>query len=185
MDKLNIPVPKPQMGSRWWLAAIAAGLVAAGAIGGGLLSRHVTAEAMQKDAHEVTEPVKPHARIDEPAKVATCAQCGVVESVHAEKHKGQSSGVGAVAGGVIGGLIGNQFGKGDGRKAMTVAGAVGGGLAGNEIEKDRKSTTVYVVQVRMHDGSLKRFTQKQALELGQPVRVEGQTLHLMHAARPT
>lgn len=186
MDRLNIPVPKTPMNSRWWLTAVAAGLVAAGAIGGGLISRHIGAQAMQKEGGETTttQTVAPHADLHAAAAKPLCAQCGTVETVHSETRKGQASGVGAVAGGVLGGLVGNQFGKGDGRKAMTVVGAVGGGLAGNEIEKNRKSHTVYVVQVRMADGSLRRFTQGSPLTVGQTVRVDGQALQVLNAPQP-
>ena len=39
----------------------------------------------------------------------------------------------AIAGSVIGGVIGHQFGKGDGRKAMTIVGAIVGGMIGGNI----------------------------------------------------
>lgn len=113
----------------------------------------------------------------EPARaVAVCAQCGTVESVRTEVQQGQGSGVGAVAGGVVGGLLGNQMGKGSGRTAMTVIGAVGGGLAGNAIEKHQRSRTVYVVKVRMDDGTLRSFTRSEAWAVGQRVTVDGSTL---------
>lgn len=113
-----------------------------------------------------------------PAKVAaaTCATCGVIESVTPFEKKGEGSGVGAVGGAVVGGLIGNQMGGGSGKKAMTVIGAVGGGLAGNEIEKRQKATTLYSVKVRMDDGSLRTVTQSTAPTVGQKVTVEGQQI---------
>jgi outer membrane lipoprotein SlyB len=85
--------------------------------------------------------------------VATCAECGVIESVREIKVNGQGSGLGAIGGGVLGGLLGNQVGAGRGKSAMTVVGAVGGAVAGNEVEKRAKTTTSYKVAVRMHDGS--------------------------------
>jgi outer membrane lipoprotein SlyB len=85
--------------------------------------------------------------------VATCAECGVIESVREIKVKGQSSGLGAIGGGVLGGLLGNRVGAGRGKSAMTVVGAVGGAVAGNEVEKRAKTTTSYKVGVRMRDGS--------------------------------
>ena len=119
---------------------------------------------------ETVSPVQPAPVTHAPAKpvprtvvaraaapAAICKQCGVVESVRAVTHKGQGSGVGAVAGGVLGAAVGNQMGKCTGRAAMTVLGAVGGGLAGNEIEKRTKSETVYEVQVRMDDGTLRHI----------------------------
>ena len=225
------------LGSRWVLAAAAAGLVAAGAIGGGLISHQMAAQASsgapgtvaiaqndkttppngdgvtakqaaapaddagpkrsnnssnaQRTAHK--EPVarshKPEPVAEAPAAApeqqaaAVCHSCGVVESVVAEKRKGEGSGVGAVAGGVIGGLIGNQMGGGNGRKAMTVLGAVGGGLAGNEVEKQQRATTVYVTRVRMQDGSLRTFTRSSSMPVGQAVTVEGNSLRI--ATNPT
>lgn len=119
-------------------------------------------------------PGQPAANASPPA--AACAQCGVVESVQAVKVKGEAHGVGAVAGGVLGGVVGNQFGKGNGRTAMTVIGAVGGGVAGHEIEKNVKAKTVYSVRVRMDDGSLRTLQQAQAPAVGARVKVDGSTL---------
>ena len=57
-----------------------------------------------------------------------------------------------LGGAIIGGLIGNQFGKGDGKTAMTALGAIVGGSSGGErkIErvivshnKERRCNTVY------------------------------------------
>jgi outer membrane lipoprotein SlyB len=108
--------------------------------------------------------------------VAICNDCGVVEAVREVKQKGEGSGVGAVAGGVLGAAIGNRIGKGNGRKAMTVLGAVGGGLAGHEVEKRVRAETVYEVQVRMDDGSLRTLQQKTAPTPGTRVTVDGNTL---------
>jgi len=108
--------------------------------------------------------------------VATCSQCGVVESVRAVKVKGRATGVGAVAGGVVGGVVGNNIGHGGGRAAMTVLGAVGGGLAGNEIEKRARSQIVYDVRVRMDDGSIRTLQQRRAPAAGPRVVVQGRTL---------
>ncbi len=207
-------VPASALGSRWMLAAVAAGLVAAGAIGGGLLSHHMSAQAAPVDPKAVSAlpldqalpvaaesagptrrtppPGAPKARAQTPATpttavaaqpaAAVCQDCGVVESVVAEKRKGEGTGVGAVAGGVIGGLIGNQMGDGNGRKAMTVLGAVGGGLAGHEVEKHHRATTVYVTQVRMQDGSLRTFTRSAAMPVGQAVTVRGNSLRIAASA---
>ena len=87
------------------------------------------------------------------AAVATCAECGVIESVHEVDAKGKGSGLGAVGGGVVGGLLGNQVGAGRGKDVMTVVGVVGGALAGNEVEKRVKTTKSYEVTVRLNDGS--------------------------------
>jgi len=199
------------MGSHWMLAVVAAGLVAAGAIGGGLASHHMESQAAQAEpkvagalpwdqalqatadaagptrrtkqpsapktsAHQARTEGLPTSATTPTPSVAVCQDCGVVESVMAEKRKGEGTGVGAVAGGVIGGLIGNQMGDGNGRKAMTMLGAVGGGLAGHEVEKRQRATTVYVTRVRMHDGALRTFTRSTALPVGQAVTVQGNSL---------
>ena len=109
---------------------------------------------------------------------AVCRHCGVVQSVRAVQKKGKGTGVGAVAGGVVGGVVGNQFGKGNGRAAMTVLGAVGGGVAGNEIEKRSRSITVYQLQVRMDDGRVRSFERQSALAAGTRVVVDGQQLRV-------
>ena len=87
------------------------------------------------------------------AAVATCAECGVIESVREVAEKGKGSGLGAAGGAVVGGLLGNQVGGGRGQDAMTVVGAVGGAVAGNEVEKRVKTTKSYDVTVRLHDGT--------------------------------
>lgn len=87
------------------------------------------------------------------AAAASCAECGVIESVRQIDAKGEGSGVGVVGGAVVGGLLGNQVGGGRGKDVMTVVGAVGGAMAGNEVEKRVKTTTSYDVTVRMNDGS--------------------------------
>lgn len=160
---------------RWmWVAGGAVALTAAGI---------ASALALQKN-HAVEAPAAPAAAAApaprttaaKPAGPATCAQCGVVESVQAVKVKGEASGVGAVAGGVLGGVVGNQFGKGNGRTAMTVLGAVGGGVAGHEVEKNVKAKTVFNVKLRMDDGTTRTVQQAQAPAVGARVQVEGSTL---------
>ncbi len=87
------------------------------------------------------------------ASAATCAHCGVIESVREVAAKGQASGLGAVGGAVVGGLLGNQAGAGRGKDVMTVIGAVGGAVAGNEVEKRVKASKSYELTVRLNDGS--------------------------------
>ena len=82
-----------------------------------------------------------------------CAECGVIQSVHAVETQGQDSGVGAVGGAVVGGLLGHQVGGGRGKDAMTVVGAIGGALAGNQIEKRVESTSSYEITVSMDNGT--------------------------------
>ncbi|MFN3861602.1 MAG: glycine zipper 2TM domain-containing protein [Roseateles sp.] len=106
-------------------------------------------------------------------QAALCSQCARVTDVHTETRRGQASGVGAVGGAVVGGLLGNMVGGGNGKKLATVAGAVGGGYAGNEIEKNQKSTTVWVVQVEERDGRTRRFERSSdpGLRVGDEVRL--------------
>ena len=96
------------------------------------------------------------------AVAAICAECGVVQSVHETKVKGEASGVGVVGGAVVGGVLGNQVGHGTGNKIATVIGAVGGAVAGNEIEKQVKSTKSYEITVRFEDGSSRVITAPEA-----------------------
>lgn len=102
-----------------------------------------------------------------------CASCGVIDSIHVAEVQGQGSGLGAVAGGVAGGLLGNTIGHGTGRTVATIAGAAGGAYAGNSIEKHAKTHTVYRVTLRMDDGSMRTFSQREApaYAVGDHVRV--------------
>ncbi|MCD0506251.1 glycine zipper 2TM domain-containing protein, partial [Bordetella petrii] len=121
-----------------------------------------------------------------PAPKASCANCGVVETIRPIQVPAQSSGghniIGTVAGGVVGGIVGNQFGGGSGKDALTVVGALGGALAGHEIERNirqQQTVTHYEMLVRMNDGSTRTFRSSQpfAYASGDHVRVEnGQLL---------
>ena len=115
-------------------------------------------------------------------RAALCASCGVVESVSQIQQKGQGTGLGAVAGGLLGGVVGHQVGGGNGKTAMTVLGAIGGGLAGNEVEKRARGETLYDVQVRMEDGSMRMFQQAQSLAVGTHVVADGTTLRVAREA---
>jgi outer membrane lipoprotein SlyB len=107
-----------------------------------------------------------------------CANCGTIESVTPIQRNAKSgSGVGVVAGGALGAVLGNQIGKGGGRAVATILGAVGGGLAGNAIEKNMKKETVYQVQVRMQDGSLRTVEQGNPATVGARVTISGGVLH--------
>ena len=120
---------------------------------------------------QAPQPVTPVAPV--------CAVCGRVESVRAIQKSAPTSGVGAVAGGVLGGVLGNQVGGGTGRALATVAGAVGGGYLGNTIEKRSRTETVYEVQVRMDDGSVRHFQRAQSVPIGAPVVLEGRGFRLV------
>ena len=91
---------------------------------------------------------------------AACKECGTVTSVETVKKEGEGSGVGAVLGGVAGGVLGHQVGSGRGNTAATVVGAGAGAYAGHQIEKNQKSTTNYVVHVKLEDGTNRSFTYK-------------------------
>lgn len=107
-----------------------------------------------------------------PAAVARCSSCGEVQAVRAVQHTPKASGVGIVAGAVLGGVLGNQIGNGNGRTLATVAGAGAGGYAGNEVEKRSRTTTTYVVDVRMENGSVRSFPQSgEGWRVGDQVRV--------------
>ncbi|HOV58635.1 MAG TPA: glycine zipper 2TM domain-containing protein [Rhodanobacteraceae bacterium] len=89
-----------------------------------------------------------------------CRDCGFVRSVERIEERGDSHlGGGTVLGAIVGGALGNQVGKGDGRKAATVAGAVAGGAVGHNIEKSRRTRTLWRVEVRMDDGDRRSITQ--------------------------
>jgi outer membrane lipoprotein SlyB len=98
-----------------------------------------------------------------------------VEAVVPVQSKGQGTGIGAVTGGVLGAVVGNQFGGGNGKKAMAVLGAVGGGFAGNEVEKNVRSTTAYDVRVRMDDGSTRSVRREQRAAVGTRVVLKDNT----------
>jgi len=114
---------------------------------------------------------------DQRVAAATCANCGVVESIEAVKVQGQTNGLGAVAGGVGGALVGNRIAGSHNRTLGGVVGAVGGGLLGNAIEKHERTSTVYDVKVRMEDGSVRTVRESTSPAVGEKVRVEADGLH--------
>ncbi|RZS53219.1 glycine zipper 2TM domain-containing protein [Sphaerotilus mobilis] len=174
--------PARSLPTGWIVGGVLALLaVGVGAFVAGRQAPAASAAAVEAASAEPAAPVTaakaPAARSDRVASAApVCADCGVVESVTAVKRKGEGSGVGAVAGTVVGGAVGNQFGKGDGRTAMTVLGAIGGAVAGHEVEKQVKATTVYVVKVRTDGGALRTVEQASAPAVGARVKVEGKSL---------
>jgi outer membrane lipoprotein SlyB len=91
-----------------------------------------------------------------PPAVATCRDCGTVESVRevVVQSAQQGPGIGAVAGGILGGVLGHQMGHGRGNDVATVLGAVGGAFAGNQIEKTQRRSVRYEIAVRMDDGTM-------------------------------
>ncbi|WP_295854193.1 glycine zipper 2TM domain-containing protein [uncultured Xylophilus sp.] len=116
------------------------------------------------------------------AAAPVCTVCGRVEAVNVVSRPAPASGVGAVAGGVLGAVVGNQIGNGNGRTAATLLGAAGGGYLGHTIEQRTRSTTSYVVQVRMDDGSRRTFERSQPVPVGERVTVEGNSFRLGRGA---
>ena len=102
-----------------------------------------------------------------------CSNCGTVTSVRAVKQQGEAGIVGPLAGGAIGGAIGSQIGGGSGKALATIAGAAGGAAIGTEVERRSKSTTHYVVGVRLNDGTTRSFTYGSApgVQTGDKVKV--------------
>ena len=111
-----------------------------------------------------------------PAPKPVCLNCGTVSNVTPIQRDGAGSGTGAIAGGVLGGVLGNQVGGGDGKTIATLLGAIGGGFAGNAVEKKMKKETVYQIDVRMDDGSMRSFEQAVHASVGAKVVVEGDAI---------
>ncbi len=141
-------------------------------------------EALHESAKEaghhaaVTPPPPPMAGAMQAPPPAICRECGEVVAIRTARKEGEGTGVGAVAGGVVGGVLGHQVGGGRGKEAMTVLGAVGGLFAGNEAEKQVRAQTLYLVDLRMADGSQRTVTRSVPPEfgIGTSVRVSGNTI---------
>ncbi|MBC7956041.1 MAG: glycine zipper 2TM domain-containing protein [Cytophagales bacterium] len=157
----------------WWLAG-GLGLLGAGALAAALVIG--PKDDVPVKAKDTLAKSTSGSKATKVAAASVCSTCGTVESVKAEKHKGEGTGLGAVGGAVVGGVVGHQMGGGDGKKALTVLGAVGGGIAGHEVEKRARSTTVYQVQLRMDDGSTRTVNQTTAPAVGARFQVEGTQL---------
>ena len=97
-----------------------------------------------------------------PIAMASCRDCGVIESVNEIEKAGEGSGLGAVAGGVVGAIAGKQVGGGRGRNVMSVVGAVGGAIAGHQIEKNARKVKSYDITIRFEDGSSRTLSQATA-----------------------
>lgn len=113
-------------------------------------------------------------------KLSACHDCGTVQAVRHEKRKGDGGAVGIVGGAVVGGLLGNQIGKGTGNTVATVGGAVAGGFAGNEIQKRVTAKEVWVTEVKMKDGRIRRFEhdKQPGWKQGGVVRITGDSLQV-------
>ena len=140
---------------------------------------HVAKPATPKPA---AKPVVAKTEAPQAVKVAAAPPSNTVGAVQSiepitETH---ASGVGAVAGGALGGVLGHQFGKGDGKKAMTVLGAVGGAVAGHQVEKAHNTKVIgYRVQVQLDNGETRTFEPKEldGLKVGDRVRLEQGLMH--------
>lgn len=58
----------------------------------------------------------------------------------------------AAVGSLAGGVIGHQFGKGDGKTAMTIIGAVVGAGIGAQVNEHQTQINMAELQVQMQDG---------------------------------
>ena len=112
------------------------------------------------------------------AAQATCADCGVVQSVRAVEQKGEGTGVGMVAGGVVGGVLGHQIGSGRGNTVATIAGAGAGAYAGHQVEKNVRKKTTWTVAIRMDSGQARTFTYS-----SQPTVREGERVKLVDGGK--
>ncbi|WP_353230832.1 glycine zipper 2TM domain-containing protein [Pseudomonas qingdaonensis] len=82
---------------------------------------------------------------------------------------------GALVGGVAGGVVGNQFGKGNGRKAMTVLGVVAGAAVGSHVGAGYEVKEVTDLEVRMADNStIAVTTGNVGFAIGQRVKITQQ-----------
>jgi len=137
-----------------------------------------SAHGSNKDAtHRASSTPAPMASAAQPP-AAVCRECGEVVAIRTSRKTGEGTGVGALAGGVLGGVLGHQVGAGRGKEAMTVLGAVGGVFAGNEAEKQVKAQTLYLVDLRMADGTQRTVTPTVPPDfaIGTAVRVSGNTI---------
>jgi outer membrane lipoprotein SlyB len=134
-----------------------------------------------KPAVTVAKPVKqtpaatPEVHAPPPAK-PVCIDCATVTAVTPIEREGRGSGTGAVAGGVLGAIVGNQVGQGQGKDVATIIGAIGGGIAGNQVEKKMKKVTVYLLELRMDDGSRRTLELDAPASVGARVRIDGNAL---------
>jgi len=98
---------------------------------------------------------------------------GKVLSVHPHSVVEQNPNLtGAVVGGVAGGVVGHQFGKGDGKTAMTVLGVLAGATAGSQVGKSETLKQVTDLIVQMPDGQTFNITTPEVgFQPGQNVKI--------------
>ena len=141
-----------------------------------------TAKPVVSASKPDSAPTPAAAPLTAPPGREVCLNCGTVTAATPVEREGAGSGAGAVAGGVLGALLGNQVGRGQGKDVATILGAIGGGVAGNVVEKKMKKVTVYQLQVRMDDGSLRSIEQVEPVGAGVRVRVQGDTVQPLATA---
>lgn len=104
-----------------------------------------------------------------------CGDCGTITEVKQTKVKGKATWKGTLGGAAAGGVVGNKVGD---STTSTVIGAVGGAVAGREIEKRMSKKDVYVITVRMDNGSTAQVQKeaKGSWQVGDKVRVTGDSI---------
>lgn len=93
------------------------------------------------------------AQVEAPKPAAQPGNLATVQAVREVTQPGEHTALGPIAGGVAGAVIGSQFGRGSGKKVLTVLGAAGGALAGREIEKQARGTKRWEIEVRHDNGT--------------------------------
>lgn len=102
---------------------------------------------------------------------AACEICGIVESISLTRIDGDASGVGVVAGGFAGSVA--VIPRKREPSTLTLIGADGVFYGAPASTEPMHSPTVYVVQVRMADGTARTITQTEqpGYDVGEPVKV--------------
>ena len=75
-----------------------------------------------------------------------------------QRVRGDGSATNELFGGLIGGAIGNQFGKGSGKKVMTVAGALLGASIANDDERGFKTVNKQICETKYTHSTEHRFS---------------------------
>lgn len=102
-----------------------------------------------------------------------CEACGRVTAVEIREQPGEATGVGAVVGGAIGGLVGRELARRHDHAPLVILGAIGGGVLGHHIEKRARTVSIYDVDVRMDDGTVRRLSQREPVRIGDRVQLDG------------
>ena len=102
---------------------------------------------------------------------AACGICGIVESISLTRIDGDASGMGVVAGGFVGSVAVIPRARQSAQLSLIGKDGVFYGTAASDGAV--QSPTVYVVQVRMADGTARTITQAEQprYDVGEPVKV--------------